>query len=143
LASSLTVPWLALAVQEAATAACHAAWQLDAAGANRAAARADDGNGAPAGDHPAVVAACADASQRAALCTFECLLSVWLAHCVAYPHLRLPHADMARALLDHAHVRAARERSGFAALLVDRLLELRSAQEELDERSHAAIGGRL
>jgi hypothetical protein len=43
----------------------------------------------------------------------------------------------------HAHVRAARERSGFAALLVDRLLELRSAQEELDERSHAAIGGRL
>ncbi len=143
LATCLTVPWLVSAVQEAASAACHAAWQIDAAGRARGAPRADDANGVYAADHPSVVAAAAEAALRGALGTFECLLTVWLAHCVAFPALRLPQADMARALLLHGDVQAAKERSGFAALLVDRLLELRSRQEELEERQHAAIGGRI
>jgi hypothetical protein len=133
---------LATFVQEAAAAACHAAWQGGAAGAPRA-ARADDEHGAYGADHPHVVARAAEASQRAALATLECLLTAWLAHAVAFPKLRLPRADMARALVEHPDVQAVKGcNGGYVALLVDRLVELRTEQEELAEHAHAAIGAR-
>ena len=138
---SLTIIDLIDAIVQAAGAVNHARWQRDAAAAAAAAAAPGAApGGVPAADDAALVAAVADASLRAALTTFEALLTTWLAHAVAFPALRQSAADTRRVTL-HADVLIAAAVSPFSAGVCERIAGLVSVEEAAAQAAHARLGG--